>query len=114
MTLVSISHEYSEKNKIDIIIKDNKLLISDTINSEELTEISLSFIKFLREIELNNLLRSDEIKPIIDGNEVMNMFNVRGNKISAILNKCIEFQVLYPNFLKQEIIDLVSKNINEK
>lgn len=112
MTLISISHEYSEKFNVEITVKENKLIIENVLKTDELISIANSFIKLLEEIDINKLLRSDEIKPIIDGNEVMNLFNIRGNKISSVLSKCIEIQVLFPKLNKQEITELITKDIN--
>ena len=80
---------------------------------EKLNLILLKHKDLLSLIVKENLLHSDSLKSLIDGNEIMTIFKIGGPKIGLINQRCIDYQLINPYITKDELIEKINEDISK-
>lgn len=111
--IYSIAQEFFVSQKKLLTSNINLELLANLLleNKKELTDICNKYINFAYTIKEMNLFHVDELKALFNGNEIINIFKVKGPKIGIINNKCIEMQLLYPNISKDELKDKINESL---
>ena len=81
--------------------KDTLLDISVNILRSLVTESEFNTYN----AEINNLRWVIGMKPVVNGNEIMKLFNVKGCYVKTLLDKVIDMQIINKNYTKDMIIN---------
>ena len=101
-----ISYEYIEKNELNSILNE--------INNDALQIIISKYKMFLNYLIEEDMLRLDQIQPLLKGKEIIDILNIKSNKEIQILNEfLIEEQIKNPKLNKIEAMELLKKKKNE-
>lgn len=101
-----LSYEY-----VSIICPESLI---DSINEDELKPLIEKYKKFFDFIKNENLLHADEIKPLFNGKEIMELFNIKPSKeVGLLINYLVETQIEEPNLKKDEAVNLLTRKRKE-
>ena len=101
-----LSYEY-----VNIIFPESLI---DSINEDELKPLIEKYKKFFDFIKNENLLHADEIKPLFNGKEIMELFNIKPSKeVGLLINYLVETQIEEPNLKKDEAVNLLTRKRKE-
>jgi tRNA nucleotidyltransferase (CCA-adding enzyme) len=106
LTAVTICYEYLNQSKSEI-----RLL--EFIDTTLFDEICLRFEKWYQFLERENLLKIDELEPILKGDMIREIFKANGKEIGILLESLIEKQISQPNLSKDEAITFLHKKRDE-
>ena len=86
----------------------------DNINEDELKPLIEKYKKFFDFIKNENLLHADEIKPLLNGKEIMELLNIKPSKeVGLLINYLVENQIEEPNLNKDEAVNLLTRKRKE-
>ena len=104
---ISLSNEYVEK------FSNNKIL--NEINKEKLNEIFKKYYEIYEFVDKENLFKIDELKPILNGKDILNYFPETQNKqMKFLINILIEEQIKTKNTLsRNEAFEILKNKINK-
>ena len=107
MIFISLSNEYVEK------FSNNKIL--NEINKEKLDELFKKYYEIYEFVDKENLFKIDELKPILNGKDILNYFPETENKqMKFLINSLIEEQIKTKNTLsRNEAIEILKNKINK-
>jgi tRNA nucleotidyltransferase/poly(A) polymerase len=107
MIFISLSNEYVEK------FSNNKIL--NEINKEKLDELFKKYYEIYEFVDKENLFKIDELKPILNGKDILNYFPKTENKqMKFLINSLIEEQIKTKNTLsRNEAIEILKNKINK-
>jgi len=102
----SIALEYVEKSNLNDIIKE--------VDKNLLGEIFNKYKNFNDYIKKENLLHMDELKPLLDGKEIIKELKIQpGKEIGVLLESLLDKQIESPTFTKEKAIDFLNKKREE-
>jgi tRNA nucleotidyltransferase/poly(A) polymerase len=122
-TIAKGSDSDSDRNKLivgnSILLAGNKCLVEwaililkdiletiDIVDKEYIYKIICNYVE-----ELNWIY---DMKPILNGNDIMNLFDIEKNQIGHIKNLIIDYQIINKNCTKECIIKYISSLFNAK
>ncbi len=107
MIFISLSNEYVEK------FSNNKIL--NEINMEKLNELFKKYYEIYEFVDKENLFKINELKPILNGKDILNYFPETENKqMNFLINSLIEEQIKTKNTLsRKEAIEILKNKINK-
>ncbi len=98
--ITSIALEYIEKRNLNEIIIE--------VNKNILGEIFVKYNTFNEYIKKENLLHLDELKPLLNGKEIMTILDIKdGKQIKKYIDLIIKEQINNPNITKEDCINLI-------
>ena len=104
--ITSIALEYFEKRNLNEIIIE--------VNKNILGEIFIKYNKFNEYIKKENLLHLDELKPLLNGKEIIKELQIKpGKEIGVLLQSLLDKQIESPDFTRDCAIDFLNKKREE-
>ena len=105
--ITSIALEYIEKRNLNEIIIE--------VNKNILGEIFIKYNKFNEYIKKENLLHLDELKPLLNGKEIIKELQIKpGKEIGVLLQSLLDKQIESPDFTRDCAIDFLNKTQERK
>ena len=104
--LASICYEYLNKVNLNELITD----IDDSVIQPIINKFKNFYIFIVNE----NMLHIDELKPLYNGQEILELLNMKpGKQIGKLLELLIEEQFKDPNITKESALDFLNKKKEE-
>ena len=73
----------------------------------------MKYDRWYKFLEKENLFTADELEPIIKGDMIREIFDVRGKVIGILLESLIEKQISQPELTKDEALSFLHKKREE-
>lgn len=62
---------------------------------------------------INDLRWILEMKPIVNGHDIMKLFDVKGDSVKTLLNRVIDIQIMHKNYTKEQIIEMLTSEYSD-
>ena len=101
---------------LDYVNKTNEVqdVIDESIDGNIMYEIIHKYELFYKFIEQEDLFSTDEMKPIYDGSQIMQILKIKpGKEIGILIEGLIENQIIHPNLSESEACEFLQRKREE-